>query len=159
MSDTVAQMKTDLPPLHHVGIVVLDLEAASADFERRWGAQVTDVTDVTWPDALYHGRRRTITLRRGVISTGGSDIELIEPIGRSPFHDSLVERKGDGVHHLAYVVDDIDLHLGRLKPTCAELILDAHLAEDGSRMVCVDGFAHGPTIELIQRTAKEEADD
>jgi methylmalonyl-CoA/ethylmalonyl-CoA epimerase len=146
-------VELDLPPLLHVGIVVLDLDAAATDFERRWGTHVTDVSNVTFENALFHDRPATIAVRRGLISSGASQIELTQPLTQSPFTDFLKVRKGDGVHHLAYVVDDIDSYLDRLKPTFAELVLDARLPRDGNRVVYVDGFAHGPTIELIQRTS------
>jgi methylmalonyl-CoA/ethylmalonyl-CoA epimerase len=141
----------DLPPLLHVGIVVLDLDAAAANFERRWGVHVTDITDVTLDDALYHDRVARVSFRRGLIRSGASQIELTQPLSDSPFSDFLRERKGDGVHHLAYIVKDIGPYLERLKPTCAELVLDARLPGDDSRVVVIDGFAHGPSIELIQR--------
>lgn len=148
-------VELDLPPLLHVGIVVLDLDAASRDFQRRWGTRLTDVADVALCDARYHDRPALITFRRGLISSGASQIELVQPTSESPFRDFIRERKGDGVHHLAYQVDDIDSYLERLAPTSTELVLDARLPEDAGRVVYIDGFAHGPTIELIQQSRAE----
>jgi hypothetical protein len=142
-------VELDLPPLHHVGIVVLHMSEAAADFERRWGTHVTDIADFTF-NALIHDRPATISLRRGVIQSGGSQIELIQPLSESPLSDFLNERKGDGVHHLAFVVDEIEAYLDRLKPTCAELVLDAWLPNEAGRVVYLDGFAHGPAVELIE---------
>jgi methylmalonyl-CoA/ethylmalonyl-CoA epimerase len=147
-------VEIDLPPLQHVGIVVLDLETAARDLQRRWGTHITDIAEVTLHDARYHHRPATISFKRGLISSGASQIELVEPRSDSPFRDFMTQRKGDGVHHLAYIVDHIDPYLERLKPTCAELVLDGRLPEDGGRVVLVDGFAHGPSIELIERTAR-----
>lgn len=141
------------PRLLHVGMVVLDLEGAAANFERRWGTPVTGIQDVIFDDALYHGRPAGISLRRGFISPGGFEIELTQPLSGSLFRDFLDIRNGDGVHHLAYGVDDIDSHLERLMPTRRELVLDARLPGMSNRVVYLDGFAHGPTIELIERVA------
>lgn len=154
-----ADAKLDLPALDHVGIVVLNLDDAASNFQRRWGANVTEITEVTLHDALYHDRPATISLRRGLIRSGTSQIELTQPLSDSPFMDFLNERQGDGVHHLAYVVDEIAPYLKRLKPTCAELVLDARLAVGSGRSVLVDGFAHGPTIELIQSGPSGDASD
>lgn len=139
-----------LPALHHVGLVVLDLADAASSFARRWGTQVTEICDITLEDALYHDRVTTISLRRGLILSSASQIELTQPLSDSPFRDFLENRKGDGVHHLAYVVEKIDPYLERLQPTCAELVLDARLTPGGGRIVLVDGFAHGPAVELIE---------
>lgn len=147
---SAASVVLNLPELDHVGIVVLDLEAASSSFERRWGASVTNVEEVTLHRALYHHRPSTIAFRRGEIRYATASLELIQPLSNSPFRDFLRERKGDGVHHLAYVVADIDIYLERLKPTAAELVMDAEVPGEGRRTVYLDGFAHGPTVELIQ---------
>ncbi len=143
----------DLPPLLHVGIVVLNMDNAARKFERKWGAQVTDIADMELKDALYHDRPTTIWFKRGVIRSGASQIELTQPLSDSPFSDFLNVRKGDGVHHLAYIVDEIDPYLDTLKPTSAEIVLEARLPGNGGRVVYLDGFAHGPAIELIQRGA------
>lgn len=159
MSTQPANADLDLPPLHHVGVVVIDLVAAASDFERRWGAKVRDVRELRLRSARYHGQPTDISVLTGLIRSGASEVELVQPLSSaSPFADFLKLRKGDGVHHLAYIVDDIDAYLQRLRPTSAELVLDAVLPDDGGRTVYLDGFAHGPTIELIQRPARA-ADD
>lgn len=154
-----AAIDLKLPPLLHVGIVVLDLDAAISNFERRWGTHVADVADVTLETAVFHDRPATISFRHGLIRSGASHLELIQPLSNSPFSDFLEERRADGVHHLAYLVDDIDPYLDRLKPTGAELVLDACMPGDRARVVYIDGFAHGPTIELIERTPGRDAPD
>ena len=146
-------VEIDLPPLLHVGIVVINMADAARNFQRRWGTQVTDIVDVTLKDALYHDRPTTIWFKRGVIRAGGSQIELTQPLSDSPFSDFLNVRKGDGVHHLAYFVDEIEPYLESLKTTSAEIVLEARLPGNGGRVVYLDGFAHGPAIELIQRGA------
>lgn len=154
MSAYPAYIDLDLPRLHHVGIVVIDLIAAASDFERRFGAKVSDIRELQIQSALYHEQPTDIAVLTGAIRSGASDIELVQPLSSaSPFAEFLKLRKGDGVHHLAYIVDDIDVYLERLRPTSAELVLDAVLPDDGARAVYLDGFAHGPTIELIQLPA------
>jgi catechol 2,3-dioxygenase-like lactoylglutathione lyase family enzyme len=150
MPSSEAIIEPDPPTLLHVGIVVLDMAAAASDFERRWGMHVADVVDVTLGDVRYHNRLTTIAFRMGVIDSGACQIELTQPLSDSPFQDFLRERRADGVHHLSYLVDDIDGYLDRLKPTWAELVLDARLPGKGSRVVLLDGFAHGPAVELVE---------
>jgi methylmalonyl-CoA/ethylmalonyl-CoA epimerase len=149
-----------LPPLAHVGIVVSDLASAAADFERRWGARVMDVAELTLSQVSYAARPADISIRHGFIRHGASDIELIEPLSDwSPYADFLKTHRGDGVHHLAYVVDDIDRYLARLRPAPAEVTLDGYLPNAAVRFVHVDGFAHGPTVELIEQAPLPVEDD
>jgi hypothetical protein len=107
VTSTNAFAELALPPLWHVGMVVFDLDGAATNFERRWGTHVTDVSNVTFENALFHHRPATIAVRRGLISSGSSQIELTQPLTQPPpFTDFLEQRKGDDAQHLAYVVDD-----------------------------------------------------
>lgn len=140
-----------LPALDHVGILVADLSSAAEDFERCWGAVAVEVGQLTLCDACCFGRPVEVSLRRAFIRHSGADIELIQPLrGSSRYLDFFQDRHSAGVHHLAYLVDDIDLHLQRLRPVGSELALDAQLPDRRGRVVQVRGFAHGPCIELIQ---------
>jgi Glyoxalase/Bleomycin resistance protein/Dioxygenase superfamily len=150
MASSESIIEPDLPTLLHVGTVVLDMTAPAPDFERRWGMHIADVVDVTLCNVRYHNRLTTIAFRRGVIDSGACQIELTQPLSDSPFRDFLSERRADGVHHLSHLVDDIEGYLDRLKPTWAELVLDARLPGSGSRVGLLDGFAHGPAVELVE---------
>ena len=145
-------MRVSLPALTHVGLVVADLDAAAADFRRQWGTAIDHVVELTHHGAIYRGAEIDLTARYGFIRTGGSDVELIEPISTpSPYADFLSSNGGDGVHHLAYFVDAIDPYLEQLAEhrASAVLQLDAPLGE-GERFVYVEGASHGPAVELIQ---------
>ena len=148
-----------LPPLHHVGIVVADLQRAAADYERRWGVTTEHVQNVLLDDAQLHGAPAVTSARYGFISTGASQIELIEPIGvmdnPSPYAEFLEANGGDGVHHLAYIVDDIDLFLEHLREAgeTVDVGFTTSFTFPGlgsGRFVYIDGLMHGPAIELIE---------
>jgi len=152
-------MTVALPPLYHVGIVVADLQAAAADFERLWGAPMYRVNDATFPKTRLHGQETTLSARYGFINTGASEIELIEPLSTpSPYTEFLESNGGDGVHHLAYIVDAIDPYLDRLRAAGVDPtpLLDAAIGGDG-RFVYLDHTAHGPVIELIELSAEVRA--
>ena len=145
-----------LPPLAHVGIVVADLERAAADYERRWGATTENVTDMALDDARLHGTPAATSARYGFISTGASQIELIQPLGDpSPYTEFLKTNGGDGVHHLAYIVDDIDPFLEHLREAgeTVDVGFTTSFTFPGlgsGRFTYIDGLMHGPAIELIE---------
>jgi methylmalonyl-CoA/ethylmalonyl-CoA epimerase len=146
-------MTVKMPPLLHVGIVVADLEAAAEDYRRRWGVETVDVTEWTFPGATYGDREIALTATYGFVRTGASEIEFIQPGSTpSPYADFLEQNGGDGVHHLAYVVEAIEPYLEQLAEAGAapKILLDASLGDDGGRFVYVDGAAHGPAVELIE---------
>ena len=148
-----------LPPLAHVGIVVADLERAAADYERRWGVTTEQVQDLALDDARLHGKQAGTSARYGFISTGASQIELIQPLAApSPYTEFLEANGGDGVHHLAYIVDGIDPFLEHLREAgeTADVGFTTSFTFPGigsGRFVYLDGIMHGPVIELIEMTA------
>jgi methylmalonyl-CoA/ethylmalonyl-CoA epimerase len=140
-----------LPALFHVGFVVADLEAAGADYERRYGIPVERVFDLTVEDAELDGAPARFSARYGFLPLGNTDLELIQPLeGDSPYSRFLAGH-GDGIHHLAFVVDSIDAYLEHLRATeaGAELVLDARVP-GGLRFVYVDGTAYGTVLELVE---------
>ena len=152
-------MPFTLPPLAHVGIVVADLERAAADYERRWGVTTEQVQDLALDDARLHGKQAGTSARYGFISTGASQIELIQPLSApSPYTEFLTANGGDGVHHLAYIVDGIDPFLEHLREVgeTVDVGFTTSFTYPGigsGRFVYIDGIMHGPVIELIEMTA------
>ncbi|WAP58885.1 hypothetical protein [Streptomyces sp. S465] len=70
-------------------------------------------------------------------------------------HGSQLPRRPVPVHHLAYAVESIDRHLAALReagedPTIA---FDGAIA-DRARFAYLDGLAHGPVVELIERAGQ-----
>lgn len=102
--------------------------------------------------ARFHGQEVSCSARYGFISTGASEIELIQPLtGRSPYTEFL-EADGEGVHHLAYAAESADRHLAVLREAGEDpdVVFDGAVA-DRARFVYPDGLAHGPVVELIER--------
>jgi catechol 2,3-dioxygenase-like lactoylglutathione lyase family enzyme len=142
-----------LPPLYHVGIVVRDMAAASAAFEARWGVPTERIFDLDCADATFRGHPARVRARYGFLATGASEIELIEPLddAPNPYNEFLAEH-GEGVHHLAYIVESIAAytdHLGGELSTAGRVVLDAALPM-GGRFTYLEGLAFGPVVELIE---------
>jgi catechol 2,3-dioxygenase-like lactoylglutathione lyase family enzyme len=156
------KMTVKLPPLHHVGIVVADLEAAAEDYRRRWGVETVDVAEMTFSGVTYEGREiAALTATYGFVRTGASEIEFIQPGSRpSPYADFLERNGGDGLHHLAYVVERAEPYLEQLAEAGAalEILLDAPLGAGRGRFIYVDGVAHGPAVELIELSEGQRED-
>ena len=100
-----------LDRIDHVGVAVADLDAALALYEGALGMP------------LAH--RETVT-EQGVeailLDVGDGHVELLRPLGPDTAVGKFLARKGPGLHHVAYAVDDIDATLERLAATGIELI-------------------------------------
>lgn len=97
--------------LHHLGLAVEDLDAAIATYETLLGG------------ALEH---RAAVPDQGVeaasVLVGGSRIELLAPTGADTPVGRFLERRGPGMHHVAYEVADVAVALVELRAAGAELI-------------------------------------
>lgn len=100
-----------LDRIDHVGVAVEDLEGAIALYEGTLGMP------------LVH--RETVA-EQGVeavlLDVGDGHVELLSPLGPDTPVGKFLERKGPGLHHVAYAVPDIEATLARLKENGVELI-------------------------------------
>ncbi len=97
--------------IYHLGYAVEDIEAASRFYRENFGAEPTE------PELVEE---------QGIVATtfrvGESMIELVQPTrSDSPVGRFLLTR-GEGVHHVAYQVDDLEAALRELKKNGVELI-------------------------------------
>jgi len=82
--------------IDHVGVAVKDIEAALAFFKK-----VFDVPDAKIELMEDQGVRATL------IEVGQTRLELLEPTGPESGVGRFIERRGEGLHHLAFNVTDI----------------------------------------------------
>jgi methylmalonyl-CoA/ethylmalonyl-CoA epimerase len=127
--------------IDHVGIAVTDLDAAVEEYRRLLGVAPTHrerVTDQGVEEVLF--------------PVGSSFIQLLGALGPDTPVGRSLERRGPGVHHVAYRVDDIEAALRHLRAEGARLIDEEPRA--GTRNTLI-AFVHpramgGVLVELVQ---------
>jgi methylmalonyl-CoA epimerase len=97
--------------IDHVGIAVADMEAALATYEERLGVRPS-VRKVMEKDGID----------AAMLDLGETHVELIAPSRSDSVITGFLERRGDGMHHVAYRVDDIRAALADLKASGARLL-------------------------------------
>ncbi|EGD53413.1 glyoxalase family protein [Gordonia neofelifaecis NRRL B-59395] len=135
----------DIGRLHHVGMVVDDIDAAAQQLSAALGVDFT-VGDESSYRCRIHGEVHLTTQRLGLSSTIGPHIELLRSVPGSE-----VWSPAPGIHHLGYEVDDLPSASALLTERGLPLWVQG-LHEDGSAA----GTAYhrtpaGPTIELLDR--------
>lgn len=97
--------------IHHLGVAVEDLDEAVSTYERLFGAEVTG---------------RATQEEQGVeavaLEVGSGHVELMAPLGPDTPVGRFLARRGPGMHHVAYEVEDLPGELARLRAEGAELI-------------------------------------
>ena len=127
-------------PVHHVGIAVRALGPA-IDRYRALGLALDFVDDVPAAGA-----------RVAFLLSGGVPVELVEPLGTGSPVARFLERRGEGLHHLAFAAKDISAELARLAAQGFELVDRAARPGARGRLVAFvhPRSAHGVLLELVQ---------
>jgi methylmalonyl-CoA/ethylmalonyl-CoA epimerase len=97
--------------LHHVGIAVADLDAAVERWRRLFGAEVEAEEEVA-----------SQGVRAVALHTGAGRVELLSALAPDTPVGRFLERRGEGMHHVAFSVDDVAVELERLRNGGATLI-------------------------------------
>jgi len=117
-----AESGFQLPPIHHMGLVVHDIDKAVEHYTRI-GLGPFQVFEMEFPDFVYHGKLAPHRQKFGFGSTTPG-IELMQVLeGETPNADFL-KKRGEGIAHLAYFVDvnEFEGILAHLKKVMIELI-------------------------------------
>jgi methylmalonyl-CoA/ethylmalonyl-CoA epimerase len=130
-----------LTQIDHVGIAVEDLDAAVEHYRRTLGVGPT-----------HRERIDPQGVEEVLLAVGSSFIQLLGALGPDTPVGRFLERRGPGVHHIGYRVDDVAATLDHLRGEGIELI--DRTPRPGSRGTTI-AFVHpkgmgGVLIELVE---------
>ena len=97
--------------IHHLGVAVEDLDSALSTYERLFGAQVE--------------HRETVTdqgVEAASLRIGSDRVELLAALGDDTPVGKFLAKRGPGMHHVAFEVDDVGAAIDELTAEGAELI-------------------------------------
>jgi methylmalonyl-CoA/ethylmalonyl-CoA epimerase len=97
--------------IHHLGVAVTDLDEAVATYERLFGAQLE-----------HRSRVEDQGVEAAAMHVGSGLVELLAPLGEETPVGKFLAKRGPGMHHVAYQVDDVRTALASLEADGAELI-------------------------------------
>ncbi len=130
-----------LDKIHHLGYAVESVEAASRFYRESFGAEPTE------PETVEE---------EGIVATmfgvGDSMVELMEPTRPDSPVGKFLARRGEGFHHVAFQVEDLEAALARLEETGVELVDDEpRVGVGGTRTAFVHPRgAFGVLTELVE---------
>jgi methylmalonyl-CoA epimerase len=130
-----------LTEIDHVAIAVNDLEAAIDYYDKTFGAEVE-----------HRERVESDGVEEALLRVADSYVQLLTPTRPDSPVAKYLERKGEGLHHIGYRVDDCAVALEAVKASGGRVIDEA--PRPGSRGTTV-AFVHpktafGTLIELVQ---------
>lgn len=130
-----------LKKIEHIGIAVKNLENSNQLFSKLFGKDYYKVEKV-----------ESEGVSTSFFMLGETKIELLEATNPDSAIAKFIEKKGEGIHHIAYDVDDIYAEMERLKNEGFELIHQQPKAGADNKLIC---FLHpkstnGVLVELCQ---------
>ena len=132
--------------IEHIGIAVKNLKESTDLFEKLLGDAPYKTEEVASEGV------RTVFFKKGP-----NKIELLEAMSMDSPIAKFLEKRGEGVHHIAFAVEDIEAEVDRLKGKGFVLLNEVpKIGADNKRVV----FLHpkstsGVLIELCQETSKK----
>ena len=127
--------------IEHIGIAVENLEEVASLYEKLFNKSSYKEEDV-----------ETEGVKTSFYQLGESKIELLSSIKEESPIEKYINKKGPGIHHIAFEVDDINQEMSRLREEGFQLINDQPKKGADNKLIC---FIHpkttgGVLVELCQ---------
>lgn len=130
-----------LNKIEHIGIAVKKLETANSIYSKLFNKTPYKTEKV-----------ESEAVSTSFFQLGDSKIELLEATNETSAIAKFIEKKGEGIHHIAFDVDDIYEEMKRLKEEGFIILNDAPKKGADNKLVCFvhPKSANGVLIELCQ---------
>lgn len=127
--------------IDHIGIAVKSLQTAVKVYEDALGLKVSGYDQVDDQG-----------VRVAMLALGESRIELLEPTGPDSPIEKFMLKRGEGIHHIAVRVDNIEAALERLRAAGARLIDSTpRRGAHNTRIAFIHpSSTHGVLLELVE---------
>jgi len=137
-----------------IGIVVKSIAETIKYYQEVFGFGPFEIRDVEYPTATYHGETAGYRGKRAFFQLGPIQMELIELKDGKTIHESFLREKGEGLHHIGFLVKKLEEAKKKAESAGLE-VTQGFTRPDGTGFAYVDSDRVGGVIfELIQRPEK-----
>ena len=138
---------------HHTGVIVRDMDKTIAYLESLGIGPFGMPGGVKWVDISFkgelHGKPAEWSVKISNARVGEHEIELLQPSGGVSVLQEFLDEHGEGVHHIAYLVDDVKAEVEKLVNQGVEILTSANLTARG--FAYIKTSAGGMVIEIRSR--------
>ena len=127
--------------IEHIGIAVKSIK----DAMKFYG----DILNLGLSEIVEIPNRK---LRIAFIEFSGTKLELLESMGEGSVIDKFIQKKGEGIHHICFEVEDFDRAVSELKDKKVEFVDEPRIGDEGKKIVFLQPkSAFGVLIELKEK--------
>ncbi|NVM31533.1 MAG: VOC family protein [Candidatus Helarchaeota archaeon] len=94
--------------INQIGIVVRDVEKRAKLLEQILGIGPFQILERKPEEIIYKGKKETFQVKNGLAFLGSVQLELIEVVQGNCCQADFLKRRGEGLHHFGFFVDDLD---------------------------------------------------
>jgi len=135
---------------HHTGIIVRDMDKAIEYLESIGIGPFGMGDGQKWVDISFkgelHGRPAEWSVKISNTKVGNGELELLQPSGGESVLQEFLDDSGEGVHHIAYLVDDVRGELDKLVKQGIKVLTSANLDTQG--FAYIETSVGGIVIEI-----------
>lgn len=135
-----------------VGLIVRDVEASAQAYSEIFGAAKPEIIITDSPETArttYKGQPTSARAKLAFFDMGQVSLELIEPVGGPSTWKDFLDEKGEGVHHIAFMVKGTDEVVARLETQGVSLVQQGYYT--GGMYSYLDSAARlGVILELLE---------
>ena len=128
---------------HHVGVIVKDMDKTIEHLETVGIGPFGPMGDKKWVNVTFkgelYGKPAEWSVKISSAKVGNTELELLQPSGGESVLQEFLDEKGEGVHHIAYLVDDVPGEIARLEKQGLKRLTSANID--------TRGFAYFETVE------------
>ncbi len=133
--------------IEHIGIAVKDLEKSNALFHSLLGSAHYKIESV---DSEH--------VNTSFFKVGDNKVELLEATSEDSPIARFIDKRGEGIHHIAFEVEDIRAEMKRLEKEGFRLLNERPKRGADNKLVCFlhPKSANGVLVELCQTIKEDE---
>lgn len=127
--------------IDHIAIVVEDIDGALGFWRDVLGLPLDHVEDVPEQKSIV-----------AFMPTGGSEVELVKPTTDDSGVARFLQKRGPGIHHICFEVEDLEATLDELRREGVKLINETPLEGSGGKRLAFihPSSASGVLVELYE---------
>ena len=133
--------------IDHIGIAVKDLDERVTYYTNVLGMKLINVEEV-----------ESEQVRVAFIDAGNTHIELLEPLTKESAIYKYLEKRGEGIHHIALAVTGIEQEMEKMRGEGARLLSEQpKIGAGGAKVVFIHPkSSYGVLYELVDRSSAKE---
>ena len=135
--------------IHQIGLIVKDLDK-TVSFFTAIGLGPFIIRNARHPAATVRGNKESYEVRIAICQQGPLQFELIEYIEGKTIHKDFLDQKGEGMHHIRFMVSDLDNVINKFAEIGVDVLQEDRFENGGGIAYMDTGNTGGVIMEITQ---------